>query len=99
MIPLFAGNRHIDAVELCFESFLEDIERTRPRYPEERRRAHSPQPPAHSPKSSAGSTSRDVSQLHEHRPLEDMESAGDAEEWRGKGERKDVEVKRSAEGY
>lgn len=26
---------HIDAVELCFESFLEDIERTRPRYPEE----------------------------------------------------------------
>ncbi|KAK4057824.1 hypothetical protein OIO90_001043 [Microbotryomycetes sp. JL221] len=26
---------HIDAVELCFESFLEDIERTRPRYPDE----------------------------------------------------------------
>lgn len=26
---------HIDAVELCFESFLEDIEATRPRYPEE----------------------------------------------------------------
>ncbi|KDE09117.1 hypothetical protein MVLG_00832 [Microbotryum lychnidis-dioicae p1A1 Lamole] len=26
---------HIDAVELCFNSFLEDIERTRPRYPEE----------------------------------------------------------------
>lgn len=90
---------HIDAVELCFESFLEDIERTRPRYPEERRRAHSPQPPAHSPKGSPGSTPRDVSQLHKHRPLEDMENAGDAEEWRGKDERKDVEVKRSAEGY
>ncbi|KAM0746312.1 alpha/beta-hydrolase [Meredithblackwellia eburnea MCA 4105] len=26
---------HVDAVELCFHSFLEDIERTRPRYPEE----------------------------------------------------------------
>ncbi|GAA5865977.1 hypothetical protein JCM3774_005546 [Rhodotorula dairenensis] len=90
---------HIDAVELCFESFLEDIERTRPRYPEERRRTHSPQPPAHSPQSSAGSTPRDVSQLHNHRPLEALESAGDVEEWRRNGERKDVEVKRSAEGY
>jgi hypothetical protein len=28
-------SRHIDAVELCFHSFLEDIEKTRPRYPEE----------------------------------------------------------------
>ena len=27
--------RHIDAVELCFKSFLEDIEKTRPRYPDE----------------------------------------------------------------
>ncbi|KAK4055497.1 hypothetical protein OIV83_000043 [Microbotryomycetes sp. JL201] len=26
---------HIDAVELCFKSFIEDIERTRPRYPDE----------------------------------------------------------------
>lgn len=30
-----ATSRHIDAVELCFYSFVEDIERTRPRYPEE----------------------------------------------------------------
>lgn len=30
-----ATQRHIDAVELCFQSFIEDIERTRPRYPEE----------------------------------------------------------------
>ena len=29
------NRRHIDAVELCFHSFIEDIERTRPRYPEE----------------------------------------------------------------
>lgn len=26
------ANRHVDAVELCFYSFLEDIEKTRPRY-------------------------------------------------------------------
>lgn len=26
---------HVDAVELCFESMLEDIEKTRPRYPDE----------------------------------------------------------------
>ncbi|GAA5987020.1 hypothetical protein JCM10908_000994 [Rhodotorula pacifica] len=90
---------HIDAVELCFESFLEDIERTRPRYPEERKRTHSPQPPAHSPRSSAGSTPRDVSQLSQHRPLEGMSNAGNVEEWDRQDDRKDVEVKRSAEGY
>lgn len=27
---------HIDAVELCYHSFMEDIERSRPRFPEER---------------------------------------------------------------
>lgn len=32
---LMRKSRHIDAVELCFHSFVEDIERTRPRYPEE----------------------------------------------------------------
>lgn len=26
---------HVDAVELCFESMLSDIEKTRPRYPDE----------------------------------------------------------------
>ncbi|GAA5927302.1 uncharacterized protein JCM15063_005858 [Sporobolomyces koalae] len=31
---------HVDAVELCFDSFLEDIEKTRPRYPEERTHHH-----------------------------------------------------------
>lgn len=91
--------RHIDAVELCFESFLEDIERTRPRYPEERRRPHSPQPPAHSLRSSASSTPRDLKQLERHRALEGLAQSGKVEERDREGERKDVEVTRSAEGY
>ncbi|GJN89599.1 hypothetical protein Rhopal_002586-T1 [Rhodotorula paludigena] len=87
---------HIDAVELCFHSFLEDIERTRPRYPEERaRRSHSPQPPAHAPASGARKAARDVGELERARPIEEDVSAVE----RRKGERRDVEVTRTDEGY
>ncbi|BGO98691.1 Alpha/Beta hydrolase fold [Rhodotorula toruloides] len=89
---------HIDAVELCFHSFLEDIERTRPRYPEERRRSHSPQPPAHSPRPSRNGTAADVKELKENSPLEDGE-VGRQTEMASEGERRDVKVKRTAEGY
>ncbi|KAI5475682.1 ab-hydrolase associated lipase [Pseudohyphozyma bogoriensis] len=46
---------HIDAVELCFHSFLEDIEKTRPRYPEEE----------HSSSSSEGEGSREATPQNE----------------------------------
>ncbi|KPV72130.1 uncharacterized protein RHOBADRAFT_39581 [Rhodotorula graminis WP1] len=112
---------HVDAVELCFHSFLEDIERTRPRYPSERARpSRSPQPPAHQPlPSTSTSTStattttttcsaagaregagageakaRDVRKLERERPLE----GEDAVE-RREGERRDVEVRATGEGY
>lgn len=93
--PTFpASDRHVDAVELCFHSFLEDIERTRPRYPGERtRRSHSPQPPAHSP-TSPPSAARDVRKLKMEPPLQDE----DAVEYR-KGERRDVEVLETGVGY
>ncbi|GAA5893107.1 hypothetical protein JCM8208_004348 [Rhodotorula glutinis] len=98
---------HVDAVELCFHSFLEDIERTRPRYPGERaRRSNSPQPPAHAPLPSSSSNSkgarkgggegkaRDVSKLERERPLE-----GEDAVQRWEGERRDVEVRATGEGY
>lgn len=98
-------HRHVDAVELCFHSFLEDIERTRPRYPGERaRRSGSPQPPAHAPLAASSSSAaadtgargkaRDVSKLERERPLE-----GEDAVQRWDGERRDVEVRQSGEGY
>ncbi|GAA5850285.1 hypothetical protein JCM9279_006513 [Rhodotorula babjevae] len=99
---------HVDAVELCFHSFLEDIERTRPRYPGERaRRSGSPQPPAHAPLPSSSAAAggqegrragaakaRDVRKLERERPLE-----GEDAVQRWEGERRDVEVRQTGEGY
>ncbi|GAA5953078.1 hypothetical protein JCM10213_002630 [Rhodosporidiobolus nylandii] len=91
---------HIDAVELCFHSFLEDIEKTRPRYPEERTRSTvSPRPRSPAPD-----------------PAPEQDDQPDTREVRGKGGveeeqvrerksredgevRKEVEVVRSGEGY
>ncbi|BGP47363.1 hypothetical protein JCM10450v2_003215 [Rhodotorula kratochvilovae] len=85
---------HIDAVELCFHSFLEDIERTRPRYPSERaKRAASPQPPAHA-HTGRDSPARDVRKLEGEKPLAEEDAVE-----RREGERREVEVTRTGEGY
>ncbi|GAA6022115.1 hypothetical protein JCM10207_000767 [Rhodosporidiobolus poonsookiae] len=84
---------HIDAVELCFHSFLEDIEKTRPRYPEERTRS-TVSPAPHSPEPPAPRDPRDTREVRESSPL------GDKAYTQRKGEvRKDVEVVRTEEGY
>ncbi|GAA6039115.1 hypothetical protein JCM8097_005333 [Rhodosporidiobolus ruineniae] len=87
---------HIDAVELCFHSFLEDIEKTRPRYPEERVRSTvSPRP--HSPQvdHSGGEEAHDTREVRRGKGQVEDEAIT-----RRKGEvRKDVEVTRTEEGY
>ncbi|GAA6010034.1 hypothetical protein JCM11491_005838 [Sporobolomyces phaffii] len=81
---------HVDAVELCFGSFLDDIERTRPRYPEER---------SHSSHSSHGSSHRgtrpDARQVDKDAP----EAVGVHAHAKQRGDRKDVEVVTTGEGY
>ncbi|GAA5896838.1 hypothetical protein JCM6882_005047 [Rhodosporidiobolus microsporus] len=88
---------HIDAVELCFHSFLEDIEKTRPRYPEERKRStvspspHSPQPNGDG---DVPDEPADTQEARHNQPLQDEAIT------KRKGEvRKDVEVTRTEEGY
>ncbi|GAA5892412.1 uncharacterized protein JCM6883_007347 [Sporobolomyces salmoneus] len=76
---------HVDAVELCFSSFLEDIEKTRPRYPEER---------AQSSKSHHQKPDRDAN-IDEEAP----EAEGVHAHATQKGETKEVEVVTSGEGY
>ncbi|GAA6054392.1 hypothetical protein JCM3770_002234 [Rhodotorula araucariae] len=94
---------HIDAVELCFHSFLEDIERTRPRYPSERtKRAASPQPPAHA-NMGRGSPAADVRELEEDRVRAGEAGLADEAEAEAieirEGERREVELTKTRVGY
>ncbi|GAA5985313.1 hypothetical protein JCM11641_005390 [Rhodosporidiobolus odoratus] len=90
---------HIDAVELCFHSFLEDIEKTRPRYPEERIRSTvSPRPRSPlrpQPEVDREEEPADTTEVIENDPLDGAEAVTS----RGSKVRKEVEVLRSEEGY
>lgn len=81
----FRFRRHIDAVELCFHSFLEDIEKTRPRYPEERTRSTvSPVPTSPHPEQFTsvnegenqddGDEPRDTRTVREESPLNEIDA-------------------------
>ncbi|GAA5922259.1 hypothetical protein JCM1841_001385 [Sporobolomyces salmonicolor] len=96
---------HIDAVELCFHSFIEDIEKTRPRYPEERashshghRSHHHHQQPSHHRHAPVSPGQRpttvSTSSGESDAPLRDGEA-----QTRQEGETKRVEVINSGEGY
>ncbi|CEQ42651.1 SPOSA6832_04487 [Sporobolomyces salmonicolor] len=101
----FVRCRHIDAVELCFHSFIEDIEKTRPRYPEERashshghRSHHHHQQPSHHRHAPVSPGQRpttvSTSSGESDAPLRDGEA-----QTRQEGETKRVEVINSGEGY
>ncbi|GAA5953404.1 hypothetical protein JCM3765_005027 [Sporobolomyces pararoseus] len=78
---------HVDAVELCFNSFLEDIEKTRPRYPEER---------AHSHHSSHHHSHRNTTRVVDEGAPEAHGAHAHAKQ---KGETKEVEVVTTGTGY
>jgi hypothetical protein len=104
------SHRHIDAVELCFHSFLEDIEKTRPRYPEERTRSTvSPVPTSPQPEQLTSvdegeeeSEARDTRVVREESPLHEAAHAMGRKRSSAPDDgevRKEVEVIRTEEGY